>query len=321
MKKESVPKIFAIIIGALATLTLVFLGIVYFALYRPQFIRYTCERSEKSEIEFYGGEENYARHLEEVEVFRNLNPARMEITSFDGLKLSALLIPVEDQKGVVLCMHGFHSNPEREYAGLAKFYHDLGYAVVLPYERSHEKSEGKYVTFGINERRDCKSWVEEICRVYGDTEPIFIHGISMGCATVVMSTGLNLPINVRGIIADCGFTSPYEIILWTCQHRKYPLAATITKIGNWMTKNFAGFSLDEYSTYEALQENLTPILFISGTADETVPVEMTMLNWQACQSDKELYLIENAPHAVSWLFDTEKYKKNVADFMKKYGER
>ena len=38
---------------------------------------------------------------------------------------------------------------------------------------------------------------------------IFLCGISMGCATTLMAAGLDLPDNVKGIIADCGFTSPW----------------------------------------------------------------------------------------------------------------
>lgn len=41
---------------------------------------------------------------------------------------------------------------------------------------------------------------------------MYLDGISMGAATVLMASELDLPASVRGIIADCGYTSPRDIL-------------------------------------------------------------------------------------------------------------
>ena len=59
-------------------------------------------------------------------------------------------------------------------------------------------------------------------------------GVSMGAATVLLAAGLNLPDNVCGIVADCGYTSPREITR-KCLPEYLPgfLSAPPTPSGGW----------------------------------------------------------------------------------------
>ena len=132
-----------------------------------------------------------------------------EIKSKDGLTLRAAYIPREDAKGTIICMHGYHSTNNIEFVPEVRFLWNLGYNVLLPWQRSHGKSEGRYITYGVKERHDLKRWILYTNRHLGaKNKDIFLCGISMGCATTLMAAGLDLPDNVKGIIADCGFTSP-----------------------------------------------------------------------------------------------------------------
>jgi esterase/lipase superfamily enzyme len=90
-------------------------------------------------------------------------------------------------------------------------YYKMGFNILLVDQRSHGKSEGKYITFGVNESRDVLSWLEFVNTKFSP-EKVIISGISMGATTVLMSLRFNLPQNVKSVIADCGFTSPVEII-------------------------------------------------------------------------------------------------------------
>lgn len=312
--------IVGIVLAMVVLVVLVYFAGIYFFLFRTTFVRSDYVPDAKDDLEYYATEENVAAHYADVEWFNSMSPELVDTVSFDGLKLVAWRLEHEDSKGTVLLMHGFHSDPLREYATLARFYYNEGYTVVLPYERAHGKSEGKYLTFGIKERYDCQTWINFINDCYGMEKDVFVQGISMGCATVVMSTGLELPFNVRGIIADCGFTSPYEITYWTINTKRHMLLGnSILSVGGMMTKLFADFDLNEYSTLNALNKNHIPILFITGTADETVPMEMTIQNFQACRAPKELLLVENSPHAINYYTDTANYERKLSKFMEKYG--
>jgi hypothetical protein len=45
---------------------------------------------------------------------------------------------------------------------------------------------------------------------------------------------------------------------------------------------------------------------------------MTVKNYSAAACEKRLVLVEGAPHAMSWFYDTERYKKAVADFFEEH---
>ncbi len=311
--KEDLKTAGTILIGSIAFI-LLYITAVYVFVFRPSFLR--MEPSEKDAVKYFKGEENKNKNSADKEWILNLPHEEISIVAFDYLRLVALNFPAEQAKGTLILMHGYHSDPLREFSSLTKFYHELGYNVILPYQRTHGKSQGKYITFGVKERYDLRGWIFEANMRYGSDLPLFLQGISMGCATTLMTLGFELPSNVKGVIADCGFTSPYEII-WKVlkKDRKVPTASIIFDIGRIMARKLAGFDFNEYSTLTALSKNTIPILFIHGTADDFVPIEMTIANFQFCAAKKELYLVENCPHAIANLVDEEEYRHRVVSFL------
>jgi len=137
----------------------------------------------------------------------------------------------------------------------------------------------------------------------------------MGCATVLMSLSFDLPSNLKSVVADCGYTSPYEI-MWKIarKDRNIPLPRLILGIGNIMAKILADFDFNEYDTFKGLRYNQRPVIFIHGTEDSFVPIEMSIANYQYCTSEKFLYLVEHCPHAIANLVDEEEYRKNLIQF-------
>lgn len=139
------------------------------------------------------------------------------ITSFDGLRLHAKFYAAPDPKAPVQIMfHGYKSAAERDFCGGLREGIDGGFNVLLVDQRAHGESEGKYLTFGVNERFDCLSWANYATERFGRDVKIYLYGISMGAATVLMASALPLPDSVSGIVADCGYTSPKDIIFPSC---------------------------------------------------------------------------------------------------------
>ena len=315
-KTKTLLKQISLPVGIFAgIIVLAFVG-VYFGLFKPNCMRSDGHPSSVDEKHFVT-EENLQKNKADTEWFYSQNPEEISIESFDGLQLTAYNLPVENAKGTWLLIHGHHSAPLREYATLAKFFHELGYNVVLPYQRAHGKSEGTYITFGIKERYDVRDWLFKVNEIYGDTLPLYLEGISMGCATVLMTLSFDLPTNLQSVVADCGYTSPYEI-MWKVvrKDKNLPLPRLLLGIGNIMANLLADFDFDEYDTFKGLRYNKIPVLFIHGTGDSYVPIEMGIANYQYCTSDKFLYLVENAPHAISYLVDEDGYYKNLITFCK-----
>lgn len=244
------------------------------------------------------------------------------IESKDGLKLQAVYIPKENAKGIIICMHGYHSAIEIEFVPEIRFLWDLGYSILLPWQRSHGKSEGRYITYGVKERYDLKQWI-----LYANDmlhmaqRDIFLCGISMGCATALMAAGLKLPKNVKGIIADCGFTSPWDIVKHVAKTRLHLPSFPLMYSVNFICKIFAGFGLKEVSIPEIMKQNQIPILFIHGDRDQYVPMWMTVKNYEACAGPKELYIVHGAGHALAFSKDMEEGKRWIQKFIKKYETR
>lgn len=305
-------KAVAIFFATAAVITALFFLVIYFFMFKPTF-----ERGKmSSDLEHFKKQEFIDQNKADTEWFFSQSPAEITITSFDGFKLVGYKLDAPDAKGTFVLMHGYHSDPLREFAGLAKFYHEIGYNIILPYQRSHGKSEGKYITFGDKERYDLRDWILETNKFYGDKKPVYLEGISMGCATVVMALGFDLPGNVKGAVADCGFTSPEDII-WKVlkKDKKLPFPHLIMATGEFMTKHIADFDEKEFSTLTALKRNKIPVIFIHGAADDFVPIEMTITNYQACTAQKYLYIVADCPHAIAYFVEPEKYHKKVADFL------
>ena len=287
---------------------------IYFILFKPSFMR---GKTAATNSNHFRTSENEERNSADTKWFYEQNYEEITVESFDGLKLVAYNLPAQNAKGTWFLIHGHKSAPLREFAGLARFFHEIGYNVVLPYQRAHGKSEGTYITLGIKERYDMRDWILKINEIYGKDLPLYIEGISMGCATALMTLSFDLPSNIKAVVADCGYTSPYDI-LWKVvrKNKNVPLPRLVIGIGNIMARLLADFDFNEYDTFKGLRYNKIPILFIHGTKDDFVPIEMTISNFEYCTSEKFLYLVEDAPHAISYFIDEEGYKKTIIDFCK-----
>lgn len=237
------------------------------------------------------------------------------ITSTDGLKLHATYFPCEGSKRAVVCFHGYTSEGLNDFSSIAKFYMEHQYNLLIVDERSHGKSEGTYIGFGCLDRHDAKKWMEYAVDRIGEDCELILHGISMGAATVLMSTGLKLPTQVKGAISDCAFTSAWDVfssVLKTMYHLPpFPLM----NIADKMNRQKAGYGLDECNAKREVAKAQIPILFIHGDADTFVPCSMVYELYEACKAQKQLLIIEGASHAEAYYKDTVKYEDAVRKFV------
>ena len=251
-----------------------------------------------------------------ADFFKKHNAQEVKIKSYDGLTLSALWVPAENPKGTIILAHGYRSSKFLDVGLALQFYHDWGMNLLVPDQRSHGNSEGKYITFGVKESRDMVSWIHYHNQMRGEL-PVILSGLSMGASTMLYLADQNLPANVKGIIADCGFTSP-KAILSSVFRSVIHLPAGPTLIGaELFSRLFAGFSLTEKDTRKALKNSKIPVFMVHGMADDFVPCEMTKEGYAACTGEKELLLVEGAGHGVSFLVDRPRYTAEIVKFLEK----
>lgn len=238
------------------------------------------------------------------------------LRSFDGLRLHGRLLQQPQAKATLLLFHGYRSSWVSDFSIVLPHYYSQGYNLLVVDERAHGQSEGTYITFGIRERRDVQTWAEYAAMHFGPSHPLLLDGLSMGATTVLLAAALPLPASVRGILADSGFTSPYEIMRSVLRaHCKLLPPQPILALLNVFTRVFAGFSLKEASTPEALRATTLPVLLLHGKSDTFVPYTMSQAAYDACGAQKQLVLVDEAGHGYSYLVDRPRVQAAIAAFI------
>lgn len=252
----------------------------------------------------------------------DLDPAPFGFTeerlrSRDGLLLTGHLYVPDAPKRVLLLFHGWRSSWHRDFGRMLPFLTQSGSVLLMPDQRAQQGSEGEYMSFGLLERFDCVDWAQTAAARFPGL-PIYLMGISMGASTVLMASGLELPGVVRGIVADCAFTSPAAIAKHVIGNNlRLPYSAVSRRVDRLCRKQF-GMRADAADTAEALKKNTRPVLFIHGDADRFVPLSMTEENYAACEAEKELLIVPGAAHARSYLIDPAAYEAKLRDFWAKH---
>ncbi len=235
--------------------------------------------------------------------------------SRDGLRLHATYFPNGDSKKIVVCLHGYTSQGMSDYIGLSDYYLKRGYGMFLPDARAHGQSEGEYVGFGCLDRYDLMGWLQWIIRKCGENVELLLHGTSMGGATVLMASGLELPSQVKGIVSDCGFTSPKEVFTHVL-HSMYHLPAfPMIQIASFVNRRKAGYGLDDCNAAREVRKAKVPILFIHGSEDGFVPCSMCDEIYENCASPKKKLIVEGASHAESYYKAPETYEHALDEFI------
>lgn len=236
------------------------------------------------------------------------------IRSFDGLKLHGYWVPAKNPRGTVLLAHGYRSTALLDLGFAFEFYYSRGFNLLIPQQRCHGESQGKFITFGVKESKDMLSWIRYHNDVFGE-KPMLLNGISMGASSLLYLADEKLPDNVKGIVADCGFTSPKDIISEVYKRIIHlPVIPTLWAV-EFFTRVLAGFSLEEKDTRKSLAKSMLPVLLIHGKNDGFVPCQMSVDAYNACEGVKELLIIDNADHGLSFLVDTTKYVCTVDRFI------
>ena len=240
----------------------------------------------------------------------------VSVTSFDGLTLRGKWLPAEKPMATIILFHGYHSHHLQDFAGIYEYYHSIGLNLLLVRQRAHGESGGKYVTFGVKERLDVLRWIEFHNRTHG-MDNVFLGGMSMGASTLQFAAGEELPHNVRGITADCGFSSPAEILAHIIRRDFHLPPKLVLPLMEAWARILGGFSFYEWNSRETLSRSKTPILFIHGKADDFVPSCMSEFGFAACASEKELLLVDDAGHGRSYLYEPERLRNALTDFFKR----
>ena len=302
--------IYAIVAGAvLAILLLVTYWCYRMAFYADRSIPQEEYPLPKGEI-YEPFREKMIKWIQET---REMPHEDVEITSFDGLKLRGRYFEFSPDAPVELMFHGYRGSSEQDLSGGVQRCFKVGHSALVVDQRACGRSEGKNITFGIYESRDCHSWIEFARQKFGPEQKLILCGISMGAATVVMAAGQELPDNVVGVLADCGYTSPKEIIKVVIRQMKLPPAICYPFV-RLAARLFAHFDLEADSPIEAAARCKVPVIFYHGDKDAFVPWDMSRRNFEACSARKAFITIPGAGHGLAYGVEPERYLQTLREF-------
>ena len=235
------------------------------------------------------------------------------ITSFDGLKLHGRYYEYAPGAPIELMFHGYRGNAERDLCGGVQRCFAMKRSALVVDQRASGSSEGKVITFGVKEHKDCLKWVAFMTEHFGPDVKIILTGISMGASTVLIAASAPLPPQVQGVLADCGFTSAKAIMYKVLRQIKLPpkIVYPFVRLGAIL---YGGFDPERYSAIDSVTRVTVPTIFFHGDHDDYVPWEMSQENYDACTSRKELVIIPGAGHGLSFPVDKPTYLKALGDF-------
>ncbi len=238
-----------------------------------------------------------------------------EIMSRDELRLRARYYNINEEAPVHILFHGYKSISWWDFSGGGEELMRLGHNVLLVDERAHCDSEGRTIGFGVLERHDLLAWCRYADERFG--KDIFIWGISMGAATVLMSLDLPLPASVRAAVADCPYSSPRAIIKRVARNMRLPagLLFPFVRLGAVL---YGGFRLGNLSAAKVAGSAKIPVLLIHGEADNFVPIEMSEEIAKSAHGagvSLEFHRFPDARHGLSFLTDRERYLSLVKVFI------
>lgn len=254
------------------------------------------------------------RHWRDQQPFEN-----WELTSFDGLTLQGYYLKAKQPTNqIVILAHGYLGRGSDMALYGQHYYENLGFDIFYADARGHGKSEGDYIGFGWHDRLDLVAWINKIIEEKGDDVDIVLHGLSMGAATVLMTSGEDLPINVKAIIADSPYTNVQDLFAYQMKRMYHLPSFPVLNTTSLVTKLKAGYSFTEASALEQVKKATVPILYIHGEADTFVPTELSMLLYEETHSEADLLLIPNAGHGEGFVIEKEMYLETLHHFLKKH---
>ncbi|MBE6918557.1 MAG: alpha/beta hydrolase [Ruminococcaceae bacterium] len=244
---------------------------------------------------------------------------RVSVTSHDGLRLTGRYYHHADGAPLDIAFHGYRGHALRDFCGGSCISFQLGHNLLLVDQRAHGESEGHTITFGAKESRDCLDWVNWANARFGSPD-IALFGVSMGAATVLLATALDLPENVRCAVADSPYSRAEDIIGTVGRDMGLP-GAPVILLARCAARVFGGFRLGDASPLDAVRRAKVPVLLFHGEADRLVPCAMSGVLQENCASAVRRYTYPNAGHGLSYLVDREGYTAAVVDFLAQCGER
>jgi fermentation-respiration switch protein FrsA (DUF1100 family) len=200
--------------------------------------------------------------------------------------------------GVVLYLHGNGLNVGANVEHANRF-HRLGLSVFLIDYRGYGQSQGDFPTESQVYEDAQLAWDYLVKKRGINPNQIYIYGHSLGGA-IAIDLAVRHP-EAAGLIVEGSFTSARAMVdFQSGVYRMFPIDLLLIQ------------RFDSIAKVDRLQ---MPVLFIHGTADTIVPVEMSKKLFDSAPEPKQLYIVPDADHNNLAEFAGAEYLQRVRQFL------
>lgn len=280
---------------------------------------YMYKKSLVSERGIKNEEESEMPSCAEGARWLNRHPRKESVFSAmpGGMRLHALYLKrPEECSRYAICVHGFKNEAATMGVYARQYYEKYGMNVLIPDLRGHGESDGNIIGMGYPDREDILHWIGWI--VEKDPEAaIVLHGMSMGAATVLLTTGEELPGNVKACVSDSAYTNALDESTYVYLNlNPHPIpAGPLMRTVRLLALRLSGFDLDRAAPEEAVKHSHTPTLFIHGEKDGFIPPSMMPVLYNNAVCPKAFLWIPDADHVQGIDIHPEIYWKGVEKFL------
>ena len=249
---------------------------------------------------------------ESLDKIKRLPHEVIEIASHDNLKLKAIYYP-NNSNITVICVHGYTSHAEREWAFPGLFYLSLGFNVLIPYQRAHGLSEGDFITLGALEYKDMINWIKKINEFAPDSK-ILIHGLSMGGGIALDLINKELK-NVKGIIADAPSMSIDSFFINVCKNVFKENGEKVAKLAIKRFNKMFNTDVAKFDRMKNVENSKYPLLLSAGSNEEYDDLFTYLKSISPCEVD--IIILKDCNHGNGMYKKTKAYQSAIKKFIKR----
>ena len=262
--------------------------------------------------------DRHQRSIEGEKWFLNEHPEDVSIVSKDGLTLRGYFLPAKNiSTKTVICVHGYRCySGMYEFGSRLEFLHDLGLNLLVIDQRSHGRSDGRYIGMSIPECDDILRWCDFAVSKTGENTSIILYGVSMGASTVLNAAGESAKAhNVKAVIEDCGFSSAEEEVNTQIKNLAHLPKFPFVPIAIVILRLIARFDMRSRIPKDMIKKFDGKLLVVHGAADTFVPTYMSGEIFESATCDKKKLIVPKAEHIMSYYYATDEYQRLVRELV------
>jgi len=302
---------------------LLILGVVLFVLFLNFYAGYRIAQSIYNPVR-HSLMETRIRETEKtpdlMQAYDEWEKIPYSIETNNGYDLKAYYLPTElhvdgCKDCFVIIAHGYTYT---HHGGIkyASIFKELGFNVILYDERYHGESGGNNCSLGFYEEQDLEVVISDTFTRFGPDLFLGTYGESMGASTVILEQAHDS--RLQFVIADCPFSDLTELVTYLVKRKGHLPKWPYVGLANFFFKLATKTEFKSISPLNAIKKAKVPFLIMHGSKDEFIPPKHSQALFEACPSEKQLYISTNpAKHAESFLMNRVEYTEIVKNFISK----